>query len=506
MLISHLTSQESKTFQFTCKHTPKQSLFFSRVFLFVTIFLFIPSLTLSCTLPPDFWCDHPDVSAACTGSSLYCDRYKAARRGRPVDLGLAFESACPDSQQFVVYRLYPKLLSQPFLTPMVHFKPLPWGLAKRESGENVHCHHGPRECTGNRLLTCSLLHFQNDHQKQHKFFYCFMSHMMYKGDPTLYFNQCFDQLSTVAQEKASILGCANGQQATDLQKVDEIETGKILSKRPHRFVPHIAVNGFGHIHVQAIQMVLAEKIRAWNHTVAYLPPQNQNVASSCHTPPDFWCSEASITNACFNPQGCANYLREIYGKPIHIRVIYNSRLPASRRYVLGYVKPHFVTFTDRHNQGKFVLDLEPAAIAPSLLSSCDAACQEQAFQECIASKQTDQKERNNLLICLLENRNASSVREWWTTRCARDNVVRDNVLHCVQNQEWRRLTTQRAVAQQSLKPEPRRRDPWIVINGYSLGSMQLYSHILHRAICLWYRGAGHDREMCSRCEYEPTHC
>jgi len=99
------------------------------------LFLLATPATPICRLPPDFWCDHPDVSLECTGGSRYCRAYKLNRKGRAVaDLALAFETACPDSQQFDVHRLYPQVLSRPEYNALVHVKPVPWGLARRLPG------------------------------------------------------------------------------------------------------------------------------------------------------------------------------------------------------------------------------------------------------------------------------------------------------------------------------------------------------------------------------------
>ncbi len=89
-----------------------------------------------CRLPSDFWCDHPTTALKCTGSHSYCETYKRNRRGLNVaDMSLAFEAGCPDSQQFVVHRLYPRVLSQPHYSSLVSVKSVPWGLAKRLPGE-----------------------------------------------------------------------------------------------------------------------------------------------------------------------------------------------------------------------------------------------------------------------------------------------------------------------------------------------------------------------------------
>src|SRR3569623_510206 len=71
--------------------------------IFLSITEIVSSLTTPkapCMLPPDLWCDHPVAAIACTGSLRYCDQYKNNRKGKKFELTLAFESACPDSQQW----------------------------------------------------------------------------------------------------------------------------------------------------------------------------------------------------------------------------------------------------------------------------------------------------------------------------------------------------------------------------------------------------------------------
>lgn len=69
----------------------------------------------------------------------------------PPQVGVYFESRCPDSRRFFVDQLVPtyrKLGSifQPLLVPFGHARTL---------GQNkMICQHGPRECEGNRLMAC----------------------------------------------------------------------------------------------------------------------------------------------------------------------------------------------------------------------------------------------------------------------------------------------------------------------------------------------------------------
>lgn len=41
-----------------------------------------------CRLPPDFWCDDPNVAIECTGKMEYCEKYKSHRRSHKFDIKL----------------------------------------------------------------------------------------------------------------------------------------------------------------------------------------------------------------------------------------------------------------------------------------------------------------------------------------------------------------------------------------------------------------------------------
>lgn len=69
------------------------------------------------------------------------------------------------------------------------------------------CHHGARECAGNKLLTCIFRHYQNSPNIRFKLFNCFMSQMMHRASiPAENMNKCLDNQSGITpQIKAKIL-------------------------------------------------------------------------------------------------------------------------------------------------------------------------------------------------------------------------------------------------------------------------------------------------------------
>lgn len=103
----------------------------------------------------DFWCENPFTAIECTGSTKFCDNYRHSRAGKPVEVKLAYESGCPDSQRLIVDRLYPKVLNNSYFSQLIDFKAYPYGLAKRASGK-VNCHHGTNIIPSAKLLRFSL--------------------------------------------------------------------------------------------------------------------------------------------------------------------------------------------------------------------------------------------------------------------------------------------------------------------------------------------------------------
>lgn len=74
-----------------------------------------------------------------------------------VEVTVYYESLCPDSRKFFTQQLYPSL--QGNLSNFVNLTLLPFGKSKMEFKANEYefqCHHGPKECEGNKIQACAL--------------------------------------------------------------------------------------------------------------------------------------------------------------------------------------------------------------------------------------------------------------------------------------------------------------------------------------------------------------
>uniref|UniRef100_A0A914I0N4 Uncharacterized protein n=1 Tax=Globodera rostochiensis TaxID=31243 RepID=A0A914I0N4_GLORO len=480
-----------------------------------------------CLLPSDFWCDHPEIAQLCTGSTEFCEAYKATIKGKGMELKLAFESGCPDSQKLIIDRLFPNVLDKPGLSGMINFKAFPWGLAKRHQYDRqVQCHHGARECSGNRLLSCALRNPYSDRLSRYRLLNCFMAQMMDRNEPESGMIGCLHNSTVNSNE---ILKCARTGTATRLQLEDETETKQILNSP--RFVPFVALNGWSHLELQApAQLLLAEKLEHWNGTLNGVSVSKRSALKpfptshrSCEIPPDFWCSsDASVTGACFDEQKCQTFHRSLYGHPVHLKVIYNSQLPTSRDYLRRYLRLHFFSGSRAprysQNAGKVRVELEPLAMTQPTLSECNspaatasttkAQCQRRILEICVFAEFANAEERAVQLMCINDIGDSVDVVTLWQRNCYPAAAYRKQTLFCTSAEIfWHQANERLAEAQfNALWPEQRHADPWIVLNELSLSSVQRYSLVLDQVVCLWYRGPGHDRAQCGRCEYEPTHC
>lgn len=75
---------------------------------------------------------------------------------KQVEIGVYYESRCPDSKEFIIQQLIPTMKAVPDIIDLVL---VPYGKARtlREGGQiKFRCQHGPEECRGNNLHACAI--------------------------------------------------------------------------------------------------------------------------------------------------------------------------------------------------------------------------------------------------------------------------------------------------------------------------------------------------------------
>ncbi|KAL1502582.1 hypothetical protein ABEB36_007705 [Hypothenemus hampei] len=112
-----------------------------------------------------------------------------------VNVAVYYESLCPDSRKFFTQQLYPSL--QGNLSNFVNLTLVPYGKTKMEfktSQYEFECHHGPKECEGNKMQACALNLIDQGKKTEGfgfnkvavAFINCLMDKTEKKGDDTIF--------------------------------------------------------------------------------------------------------------------------------------------------------------------------------------------------------------------------------------------------------------------------------------------------------------------------------
>lgn len=141
-----------------------------------------------------------------------------------VEVGVYFESLCPDSRRFFVDQLVPTYRK---LGNIIQPKLIPFGHARTLGQNKMICQHGPRECEGNRLMACILARNASDSAVIETFGCMFTRTQTYRGCVEANLpGVSFDEL-----EK-----CKNSDESYQIMVKYEELTGRL------DYVPHLTFN------------------------------------------------------------------------------------------------------------------------------------------------------------------------------------------------------------------------------------------------------------------------
>ncbi|GFN89146.1 leucine rich repeat protein [Plakobranchus ocellatus] len=162
----------------------------------------------------------------------------ATLEANPVNLTLYFESLCGACQEFIVHQVVPtwsKLEASGIL--QVHL--IPFGNAKETKvGEKYtfECQHGPDECQGNIVETCTIHYFPKE--KDHIVFIgCFEQKYDESHDWQATLETCAKAANFSQAKVAEISQCVSGDLGNTLEHAMAARTG------PHQWVPWILLDG-----------------------------------------------------------------------------------------------------------------------------------------------------------------------------------------------------------------------------------------------------------------------
>lgn len=130
-----------------------------------------------------------------------------------IPVSVYYESLCPDSIKFFTTQLYPTYTSP--LKRYFQLKLVPYGKStQRRSGPGweFNCHHGPKECYGNKVQGCILRHVPQE-SDQLKYINCLMSLALQNKNGPYPIDQC---ASSNNFDPGHIIQCANNTDGDDV--------------------------------------------------------------------------------------------------------------------------------------------------------------------------------------------------------------------------------------------------------------------------------------------------
>ncbi|CEF59384.1 Gamma-interferon-inducible lysosomal thiol reductase [Strongyloides ratti] len=469
-----------------------------------------------CTLPPDFWCESEDIALKCTGSLKYCESYKRniENNKNKINMKASFEALCSDSMAFVFNRLSNTILSNKESLETVNFEAVPWGLAKRKENGQVQCQHGIKECQFNTLFSCSNSIIENDYNRA-KFFSCGMKQIINNVKAKDIINKCGILKSILTKKETELIeNCINGNKGIQLQEEAEIITKKILNSP--NFVPQILIGDNDKtMDMQIYQLLLKEKPSIWKASLKNIK-SGGNKINNCTTPPDFWCSTEKISNECFTNEMCLKYKNEILDKKIDLNILYDPEEPVTQRMISESLKDTFIDNYAYNIQDVFTLKLTPIWNEWNK-NDCNnrvtKGCRNIAVYHCISKHIDNLKTSTRLQMCLMNSKlNKDKLAfDSLNDDCRKKffNLplpIKNTILKCTHGQNYNSLIMEYEKFISTITPDKMTKEPWLLINSYSLSNAQNYLPILDKMMCIWYNGKNHDRQFCGRCEYEESRC
>ncbi|XP_064604661.1 gamma-interferon-inducible lysosomal thiol reductase-like [Liolophura sinensis] len=207
------------------------------LYLLLMVVWYVTGVFAQCNLPPSEWCSSRMTAQLCQVEkqcelSGYLPGVSA--NPGPVNFTLYYESLCPDCQRFFreqMFKAY-KTVGQ-----IMNITLVPYGNANEQkdgSKWKFQCQHGPQECRGNLIETCTIFN-EKKVQNYLPFIHCMeVSGVM----PDEAAEKCAKQFPV---DLDSILKCANGSKGNALEHHMALQTDAL--KPPHQYVPWVTING-----------------------------------------------------------------------------------------------------------------------------------------------------------------------------------------------------------------------------------------------------------------------
>jgi interferon gamma-inducible protein 30 len=196
----------------------------------------------TCNVPPKYWCDSEQIALAC-GVYEQCkvSQWTPRDNAGPVNFTLYYESLCPDCKGFITTMLFPTYQKIPSLFNLTI---IPYGNAfEKKDGDKwvFECQHGPQECLGNIIETCTIA-IVNDLTIYFPFINCMEISNL---NPKEAAENCGKQFAVPLDQ---IFNCTTSSYGNQLEHQMALQTDALSPQ--HQYVPWVTLNG---VHTEKIQ-------------------------------------------------------------------------------------------------------------------------------------------------------------------------------------------------------------------------------------------------------------
>lgn len=135
----------------------------------------------------------------------------------PVNVTVYYESLCPDSIKFYINQLYPTM-EITNLSTKVSLELIPYGKSQYTRADDgsltFTCHHGERECYGNKVHACAL-NILTSKRERLSYLNCLLGSMLKDRQAVFPADKCAEDVGIGAQ-LPQIIECANKTQGNEL--------------------------------------------------------------------------------------------------------------------------------------------------------------------------------------------------------------------------------------------------------------------------------------------------
>ena len=161
------------------------------------------------------------------------------------DVGVYYESLCPDSIRFIKNQLVP---AYDTVKDHIRVTLVPYGKASHKRNAATQewefaCQHGPKECQGNMAQACALHEIQNKEpaEKVQQLSVSLVGCVMSARNPASSVPQCAQSVGLSQETKTSIDQCISNSKSKELLVANGEKTDAL--NPPLSFVPTITING-----------------------------------------------------------------------------------------------------------------------------------------------------------------------------------------------------------------------------------------------------------------------